>query len=185
MRVLYWVLMLLVATLLVACGGATYVPLYTNVVNEAGDVVPTLGGYTKDASIAKEHDVHETLRNRDRMIVKAQQQAGFSVEFDMQEVMPGVFIQVTKKLSYTPMVVFDQALPLAPSNHPVWDASRSWVSTIVKGALGITGITELGSVMKAGLASARPSYGGDYSWQSHNTYPVAEAAPYEPPLGLW
>ena len=81
--------------LLTGCS-ATTVPVYMDDVNEAGKNVPVIAGYTKEASVFKEQQVHETLRNRDIQHAKMYAKSGFKMTFAMQEVSPGIFALLPK-----------------------------------------------------------------------------------------
>jgi len=120
-------------------------------------------GYTKDASVAKEHEVHATLRHRDKQYAAAYATAGFKVKFKMQEVTPGVFVQVIEELAMKESPRFEQDLPVVPSVHPMWATLDKLGSAAIQwSGIGFLG-RELAGVMNKGWDSTAPQYYGPYN----------------------
>lgn len=164
-----FILIGLLLWLISGCAGSgSFVPITDTMVTESGEVVTTTAGYTKDASIAKEHDVHDTLRNRDIMYARMYSTSGTKLEFEMVEVSPGVKIQVLKSITQRDAPNFEQKLPTAPSVHPVWHTVENVVESVGKFSLMAYGINALSNVWQAGLDSAEMNVGGDYNIESHN-----------------
>ena len=174
--------------------GGGLIPLTDTMVSETGEVVEKVAGYTADASVAKEHEVHDTLRNRDAMIAKAQAKSGFKLEWqpvDETVFYPGMAEPITvkksmPKVSYTEPAEFNQALPTEPSQHPVWKTINNVSGKIVDATADTIKIVKVLDVMGDMAGDAGDDYNGDVvNNQSHNlgpgtgpvttTYPVAEA----------
>lgn len=146
--------------LLVGCSAAT-VPVYMDAVDETGKSVPVIAGYTKEASVFKEQQVHETLRNRDTQHAKMYAKSGFKMTFVMQEVSPGVFVLLPNEISFREEPDFDQMLPIVPSVHPVWKTTENVFGTLAKYGLIGFGLSELSGVLQAGYDNAGPTFNGD------------------------
>ncbi|KJR97278.1 MAG: hypothetical protein VR65_25445 [Desulfobulbaceae bacterium BRH_c16a] len=163
---------------LAGCGNkGGLIPLTNTMVNEAGEVVKTAAGYTADASVAKEHEVHDTLRNRDAMIAKAQKNNGFSLEWKSVEktvFYPGMSEPITVKepmpeVRYSPPAEFNQPLPVTPSEHPVWKTVRSVAGDIKDGTIIGLGVNAADNVLSAAVGKPDNRYNGDVQFnQSHN-----------------
>lgn len=123
----------------------------------------TASGYTKDASVANESEVHKTLRNRDNKYAAAYATSGTHIKFKMQEVSPGVHVQVIDELTIKESPRFDTPLPQVPSIHPLWAAITSVGNNIVdKTFLGFLGSQLFGSINKA-TENTGTHYNGPYA----------------------
>lgn len=150
-------------------GDGGLIPVTDTMVNDAGETIQKVAGYTRDASVAKEHEVHQTLRNRDRMIVKAQDKSGFKLEW--QEVKETVFyqgmagpVEITRsmpKVSYTEPAAFDQVLPTEPSRHPVWKTVENIGGKVVDATADTIKVVKVLNVLGAVADNAGDTYGGD------------------------
>ena len=85
-----------------------------------GETVTKISGDISDASTIKEVTVHQTLQARDRAYVQAHKESGFRVKFKMEQVSPGVYVQVMEDVGFRESPRFEQQLPTAPSEHPLW-----------------------------------------------------------------
>jgi len=161
MKTLYHLLVAVMTLGLVGCSGT--MPLTESEFNTAGEVVEKTAGYTADASVAKEHEVHATLRHRDKMHAKMYAQSGFQVKFEFQEVAPGVKVQVMKEVSFKEAPRFDHALPTAPSVHPLWGVMQN----LGGAAIQWTGIGfvagKFTDMISHGWEHAAPQYNGPYN----------------------
>lgn len=158
---------LMLAVGLGGCSTAS-IPVYTELAGQSGEITETIAGYTSDASVAKEHEVHMTLRNRDRMYAKMYDQSGFKMSFRMVEVAPGVMALLPDAITYRDAVDFREALPMAPSVHPVWATVEGIFGTVAKYGLIGYGISELSGVLEAGYAASGDIFHGDVN-SSFNT----------------
>ena len=131
---------LLSLSLLSGCGSdGGMMPLTDETVKQGADVVKTTSGYTKDASVMKEAEVHKTLRNRDQMIKEAHKNSGMKMEWQaMEETVyyPGMTepVKATKcmpVISYREKAEFNQPLPQQQSEHPAWKTTASVFHDIV------------------------------------------------------
>ncbi len=153
---------LLVGMALVLSGCSTAaIPVYTEAVGASGEITETIAGYTKDASVLKEAQVHKTLRNRDTQHAKMYAQSGFKMKFKMQEVAPGVKALLPSEISYREEPDFAQTLPIKPSKHPVWATTSSLFGTVAKYGLIGYGLSELSGVLAAGYDAAGHSFNGN------------------------
>lgn len=171
---IFWLLTVLFVLLLGGCTG-TQVPVVLEAVGSSGEITETVASYTSEASMEKERELMKTYRNRDIQRAKMYEFSGFNMEWVGKEkhtiqtfIIDGkpITIETTTteylpKIAYREEPEFEQALPLEPSEHPVWDASTSWVSTIAKFGLIGWGISEVGSVLKAGYDNAGNHFYGD------------------------
>lgn len=137
-----------------------------------GDTINKVTGTISDASTIKEVTVHQTLQARDRAYVKAHKESGFHVAFKMQEVTPGVFVQVMDDVSFREAPRFEQPLPTAPSEHPVWRTAERLGGKFVDTWLYWTGITEFADIQKKSLEAAQPKYYGNFQPQTAAPYIV-------------
>lgn len=137
------------------------IPVYTEMVGQSGEITETIAGYTSDASVAKEREVHMTLRNRDKMYKEMYGQSGFQMSFRMTEVAPGVMALLPDTITFREAVDFREALPLEPSVHPVWATTQSIFGTIAKYGLIGYGISEISGVLEAGYAASGDIFHGD------------------------
>ena len=153
------------------------IPLTDTMVNEAGKGVQNTAGYTADASVAKEHEIHDTLRNRDNTIRKAHENSGMTMSWQpvVKTVQyPGMIEPVTTTeylpvVSYREQARFDQQLPTEPSEHPVWKTVRSVSGDIKDGTIIGMGINAADNVLSAAVAKPDNRYNGDVQFnQSHN-----------------
>ena len=153
------------------------IPLTDTMVNDAGEALEKTGAYTRDASVAKEHEVHATLRNRDNAIARAHKNSGMTMSW--QQVTktvqyPGMSAPVTTTeylpvVSYREQPRFDQQLPTEPSEHPVWKTIRSGVKDIKDGTIIGMGINAADNVLSAAVGKPDNRYMGDVQFnQSHN-----------------
>lgn len=157
---------------LTGCAGDTYIPT-----DGMMGAAKSLGGYTRDASVAKELAVHETLRNRDRMIRDTHAQSGLKLEWQIVEEtvrVPGqdTVIKVSRpypKITYTEPADFKQRLPDKPSVHPAWQTVENVGKSIVNGVILYKGVEETGKTIRHSLDSASPKYGGGQYNDSYNT----------------
>lgn len=176
-RIAFWATILALCLGLGGCGGTTYAPIYGTAINEAGAHIDTVAGYTKDASVAKEQMVMQALQNRDNKIAETHENSGVKLKFIMQEVIPGVYVQVLSEFQSREQAEFHQPLPMQPSVHPVWDTVKNVTSTIAKYGLIGYGIGELSNVWQAGLDAATVNYGtnNDFSTVTTTTTTTTEA----------
>lgn len=168
------ILFLLAALLFLSgCGGTGgLIPVTDTMVNEAGDIVEKVGGYTRDASLAKSKDFTEMYKTRDQAYVKMYAQSGTTIDFEMVEVKPGVYVQVMKKIVSREAPRFQQNLPEKESEHPVWGV----VEKVAVKTLDVAGTGWLATIMsdtvKAGFESAQTKYYGNYNPQTAEPYIV-------------
>ncbi|MBU0665339.1 MAG: hypothetical protein KJ990_12460 [Proteobacteria bacterium] len=171
-------LTLAVGLLLPGCAGkGGLMPVTDTMVTESGSVFKTTAGYTADASVLKEREVHETLRNRDEAIKAAHAVSGMTMSWQavvktvQYPGMPDAVI-VTEYLpviAFKEQARFDQPLPTAPSEHPVWKTVRGVVSDIKDGTLIGLGINAADNVLSAAVGKKDATYEGDVQFnQSHN-----------------
>ena len=172
------VMLMGLSLLLTGCAGqGGLMPLTDTMVAEGGSVVKTTVGYTADASVAKEHTVHDTLRNRDNAVASAHEKSGLTMSW--QAVVktiqyPGMAEAVTVT-EYLPVIAFreqarfDQPLPTAPSEHPVWRTAREIFHDIKDGTIIGLGIHATDNILSAAVGKKDASYAGDVQFnQSHN-----------------
>lgn len=175
---LFLAAMLALLSLLSGCVGQTApIPLTDTTINEAGDVVKTAAGHTADASVAKEHEVHDTLRNRDNQIRRAHANSGMTMSWQpVQKTVqyPGMAEPITTTeylpvISYREQAVFRQPLPTEPSEHPVWKTVRSVAKDVKDGTIIGMGINAADNVLSAAVGKRDAQYNGDVQFnQSHN-----------------
>lgn len=149
-------LLLLLPLLLFGC--ADYVPVAGSLVGMADDSVV----YIKDASIAKEALVHQTLQNRDKEYGKAYKLSGTEITFAMKEVMPGIWLQVIESVASKAPPEFTGDLPTAPSVHPVWATVNKGLDVAAKVGMFWIGADALTDMW----TRSAPQYNGPY--QSYN-----------------
>jgi hypothetical protein len=189
MRATAFIVLGVLFMLLTACAKDVYIPITEKkevprldmtgapILDETGfittETVEVIAGYTKDASTFKEHEVHETLRNRDNARVKAAAAAGFkmnwtAVEETIHIQIPGqlqpTVITMTKHLpsiAYAPEVEFGNPLPTEPSEHPGWKTATTFVKWGFGTALGMYGLSSLNDMWNTGIAAAGGTFVGD------------------------
>jgi len=148
--------------------GAFDAPVIPPLVDD--EVIKTVVTETKEASVAKELAIHETLQNRDKMRVEAAKYSGFKMDWTAVEktltiadsagkVTEIVMTEYLPNVSYSPQVGFENSLPTEPSRHPAWDTANQFVKTAGMVTLGIWGLETLNDMWGAGLAGAAASFG--------------------------
>jgi len=175
-RLLFLVLPLLVT----GCAGG-YFPISDEMVGGAKDSV----SFIKDASVAKELAVHGTLRHRDTMIKEAHAHAGFKLDWASREEkiqVPGmegpiVLSRQFPIVTYVEQARFDQPLPMAPSEHPIYKTAQAIIpavaSSIVTGVIGWKGL----DVLSGGWKATAPRYEGPVNSHNPTTTIMTEIAP--------
>ena len=156
--------------LLAGCGDSGIMNITKLPVSD--ETVLGIAGNVKDASVQKEIVVHQTLQKRDAMYAKMYKESGFSVEFELVEVSPGMKVQVMKKVQFREAPKFDSHLLTAPSEHPMWGVLKSTIKDAKEGFMFYTGIQALDSILGKSLDSAQPKYYGDYNPQTAAPYVV-------------
>lgn len=136
------------------------------------EAVTKLSGNITDASTIKETVVHQSLQNRDRAYTKAHKESGFRVKFKMEQVSPGVYVQVMEDVSFREAPRFEQPLPTAPSEHPLWKTLDRLGGKAMDTVLWWKGIAEVADVQKHSLDAAQTKYFGDYNPQTAAPYIV-------------
>jgi hypothetical protein len=165
----------LIGILLIGLTGCAdnYIPITGEMVGAATDTA----GYIKDASVAKELAIHATLRNRDNVYKAIYPESGTKVTFKLEEVSPGVFVQVISEISSRDAIVFKDPLPTEPSKHPVWQAAEKVLPSLINATLvGTLGYSAI-NAMEAGWKATAPVYNGPY--QSYNPV-TTEVVPVSP-----
>ena len=156
--------------MLSGCAGEFY-PISDETIQQAGQ-------YTKDASVAKEAEVHKTLRNRDTRYAQAYATSGTKITFEMQQVSPGIFVQVIKELAMKESPRFDTPLPQAPSVHPLWRTLEVLGGAAIQWT-GIFGIAnQAAGVLDTSIKNSRPEYNGAYNPQNYDNSFNQTAKPY-------
>lgn len=122
------------AVVLSGCGTTKYYPMNKSSVDNYGNIVDTVGGYTSDSSVAKEHEMHETLRNRDNQYTKAYKESGFTMSYQEVEVNGAKAFLPIVSFKETPR--YTQQLPTTPSVHPLWGTVNNVVDKGLWGWLG-------------------------------------------------
>jgi len=176
--ILFLVAALFLLSGLIGCGPkGGLIPLTDTAINEAGDVVQNAAGHTADASVAKEHEVHDTLRNRDNNIRKAHEKSGMTMTWQPVKKTiqyPGMPEAITTTeylpvISYREQADFRQPLPTEPSEHPVWKTVRSVAKDVKDGTVVGMGINAADNVLSAAVGKSDNRYMGDATFnQSHN-----------------
>jgi len=134
-----------------------------------------------DASVAKEAIVHLTLRNYHKEYTKAFKASGTSIDFSMQEISPGVYVQVISKLTSRGDVKM-VAPPENPSVHPGWGVAERVLTKGIDATLWGFGIDSIVGGIKhltdnigntfygdADIDNAFNTAGGDQNFQVDNT----------------
>jgi len=173
----------LIPLFLSGCAGGGLMPITDTMINEGGGVINKTAGYTADASVAKEHEVHQTLRNRDRLIAKDAALPTVSLQFEMVEVSPGVHVQIMKSLSVRESAKFNNQLPVQPSIHPVW----AWATKTADGFIDLgkmfTGFYFAEKFASNFVESAKPNFYGPYQpGQINQSYNPQTAEPFFAPV---
>lgn len=103
-----------------------------------------------DASTAKEAIVHKTIQGYYTEYAAAFAKSGTTIEFELVEVKPGIFVQMMKKVSSRGDVKMF-APPTKPSEHPVWAMVDNVLNKGLAYGFGylavdsvVSGFTELG-----------------------------------------
>lgn len=170
-----------VALMLSGCANSGgLIPISDTTINEAGQVVETTIGYTKDVSIAKEQAVLSAHNARTAAALTAYKTEGLKLTWKPVKKtyqFPGMADSVTvtemmPEISYKAPLVFDQPLPMAPSVHPAWAfATSAWHDTIGLGGKAI--MWNYGSDMvKSALDNSGTKYMGDYHPQTAEPFIV-------------
>ena len=155
---------------LVGCAD-NYIPITGEMMGTSTSTV----GYIRDASVAKELAVHATLRNRDRMYRQMYADSGTKVVFEMREVVEGVHVQFIKEITSRDPIAFRDALPTAPSEHPVWGVIKEVTPALINATLiGTLGYHTL-QTLDSGWKATAPVYNGPY--QSYNPITTTEVVP--------
>lgn len=145
--------------LLASCASQT-MPLDSTFIDATGNVITRPAGYTRDASVAKEHEVHETLRHRDLMYSQAYQYSGFTMDYKEVRLAGGA-VAFLPVVSFRETPRFEQPLPTAPSAHPVWGFANNLVDKGLWGFLGYN-LFKFGRAAIDGAAE-RNTYNGPYA----------------------
>lgn len=170
----------LMAFLLSGCAGGGLIPVSDTMGTTGGEVITRTAGYTSDASVAKEAQVHSTLRNRDLLIAQDAALPTVNLQFEMIEVSPGVHVQIMKSLSVRESAKFNNPLPVQPSIHPVW----AWATKTADGFIDLgklfTGFYFAEKLASNFVEKAKPNFYGAYQPgqinQSYNPITTTPAA---------
>lgn len=163
-------ILLLALFVLSGCtGSGGLIPVTDTMVTETGDVVEKVAGYTHDASVAKEHEVHETLRNRDAMIAKAQKTSGFKLEWKPVKktvfypgmAQPVVVEEPMPEVSYAEPADFSQPLPTEPSRHPAWKTAEVLGGKLIDSTTDAIKVVKVLDVMGEMADNTGDKYNGD------------------------
>lgn len=127
-----------------------------------GEDIVQITGDIKDSSVQKEAIYFKARADRDRQYAKLYALEGFSMEMMLQEVKPGIYVQVIKKVTHRSAPRFNQHLPSGPSKHPVWAAVDKTIDAAKVLTLGWFAY----DVTKTGWENTAPTYNGPY--QSNN-----------------
>jgi len=133
---------------------------------------------TRDASVAKEIAVHQTLRNRDNKYAEAYKTAGTKISFEMVQVSPGIYVQVIKELAMKESPRFDTPLPTSPSEHPLWKTLNTLGGSLIQWT-GIFGLAnQTAGVLSDSIKNSGTKYEGPYNPQTYNESFNATAEPF-------
>lgn len=158
---------LLMCLPLVGCANNEPIPLMKYSLSENDTaMVGEVAGYTKDASVAKEAEVHLTLRNRDLMYYKAHKNSGIKMAFAMQQVGTAsngspIMAYLPSEISFKETPKFEQILPTEPSKHPVWGTIDKALDKGLWAFLGYE-FFKFGTAAIDG-AGAKTAYAGDFN----------------------
>jgi len=173
----------LIAVLLSGCAGGGLIPISDNLITESGDVITKTVGYTEDSAVAKEAQVHSTLRNRDRLIAKDAALPTVSLQFEMIEVSPGVHIQIMKSLSVREAAKFNSQLPVQPSINPIWQFATKTADGFIDLGKMFTGFYFAEKFASNFVESAKPNFYGPYQpGQINQSYNPQTAEPFFAPV---
>ncbi len=163
---------ILLLAALSGCAGEYY-PISDETIQKGGE-------YTKDASVAKEAEVHKTLRNRDNKYAAVYKTSGTKITFEMVQVSPGVYVQVMKELVMKESPRFDTPLPQNPSVHPMWKTLEILGGAAIQWT-GIFGLAnQAAGVMNKATENVGTHYNGPYAPISDSYNQTAE--PFFAPL---
>lgn len=172
-RMLLFVQFLLVVVMVIGFSGCAKDGTVTLTSLPIGDdAVTKISGDISDASTIKEVTVHQTLQARDRAYAKAHKESGFRVKFKMEQVSPGVYVQVMEDVSFRESPRFEQQLPTTPSEHPLWRTAERLGGKAMDTVLWWKGIAEVADVQKHSLDAAQTKYYGSYNPQTAAPYVV-------------
>ena len=104
---------------LASCGSQS-IPLTPEVLSDVTDTIDTGVQHTTDSAVAREHEVHLTLRNRDRQYEKAYEKSGVKIKMMLVDAGNGVKMLVPETLEFREQPRFEQPLPTKPADHPFW-----------------------------------------------------------------
>jgi hypothetical protein len=151
-RLLIGILMLAGMPVLFGCADQLVTMPTATVDSMTGAIVDT-GQVVGTASMAKENAWRNAQMNRDVQRRLSHANDGFHVAFAMQEVSPGVFVQVMTQVSYADNVDFGAPIH-DPSRHPVWKTIDNIVDKGAKYGFSGYAAHEVGGVLKAGYEAA-------------------------------
>lgn len=153
--------LLLIGVAMTGCSNLT--TFSADQIDSAGNVIEQPIRSTTDSHVAREHDMHQTLRARDKQYRIAYAQSGTKVSFEVKKVNGSDIIFPIVEVKAEPR--FEQPLPITPSVHPFWKFGETLLEKGLWGWLGYN-FFQFG---EKSLESARPVYNGDYSpYQSGN-----------------
>ena len=136
------------------------------------ETVTALSGDITDTSVQKEALFFKAHEARDKAYKSMYAQSGFSVEFEMKEISPGVFVQLMKKVSFREAPKFSDPLPHGPSIHPGWATANNFIDKGFNALLWWTGITQGVDLLKNAQNRSAPQYYGNYNSQTAEPYTV-------------
>lgn len=148
-------------------GGPATIPL--SAIAELPEGVKDTAVTVANASVAKEGMVFKSWQVYHKQYAKAYKDSGFSMEFAMVDVAPGVKAYMPTSINYReePDML---APPKEPSKHPAWQFASDTIGTVAKYGLIGWGISEVSGVLKAGYDAVGNTYAGPVQYVgSHNT----------------
>lgn len=157
-----WAILLILSSFsLIGCADVT--TFSAEQLDAAGNVISQPVQTTTDSHVAREHDMHQTLRNRDKQYEKAYEKSGTKISFEVKRVNNVDMVFPIVEVKAEPR--FEQPLPTKPSTHPFWGFADNLME---KGLWGWLGYNFFQFGEKA-LDTAKPTYNGDYApYQSGN-----------------
>ncbi|WP_143005552.1 hypothetical protein [Desulforhopalus singaporensis] len=137
----------------------------------AGNVTATITG----AAVQRDLLYTDQHKNRDNQTAKMFAKSGVQVKMEMITLADGSKAYLPKEFSVRGEPRFQQNLETRPPDHRGWQTADKFVDLLTFG----TGAYFLNDFGKHSVSSGRPSYQGDYNYQSYNPQ---TAQPYFAPV---
>jgi len=183
MKLVTAITMVLGALIVSGCGSPSTIPMVITSLDPNGNLSQSVVTATAESSVAKETVLMNAYTARDLAYKDMYKDSGVSLSWEQKERQITTTVMVDDKpytsvvtmteylpiMQYRPEPDWEQPLPLTPSTHPVWDASKAIAGQALKWGTIAFGIGSFTDLLDTALSEAGDYFNGPSNfWQSKN-----------------